>query len=114
MKTLYDEPSIPISITITDQEHIFRWERTHPSHERFSRRKWDRSWGYRRSVDCTTATNDGLPEEPSLPGCALPLLGSEITVQTVLPCTPTQRRISFSRLKLLRLCGSSREMACEV
>jgi hypothetical protein len=36
--------------------------RTRRSHERFSRRKRDRSWRYRRSVDCTTATNDGPPE----------------------------------------------------
>jgi hypothetical protein len=27
-------------------------------------RKWDRSWRYRRSGDCTTATNDGSPKEP--------------------------------------------------
>jgi len=40
MKTLYDEPSIPISIIITDQEHIFRWKRTHRNRERFRRRKW--------------------------------------------------------------------------
>ena len=38
-----------------------RWGRTRRSHERFSRRKWDRSWRYRRSGDCTTATNDGPP-----------------------------------------------------
>src|SRR5271165_1411023 len=78
MKIRYDEPSIRNSIIITDREHIYRWGRTHRSHERFSRRKWERSWGYRRSVGCITATNDGLsdkPESQSLPGCELPPLG---------------------------------------
>jgi multidrug efflux pump subunit AcrA (membrane-fusion protein) len=28
IRTLYEEPSIPISMTITDREHIFRWGRT--------------------------------------------------------------------------------------
>jgi hypothetical protein len=64
MKIRYDEPSIRISIIITDRERIYRWGRTHRSHERFSRRKWKRSWGYRRSVGCITATNDGLPDKP--------------------------------------------------
>jgi hypothetical protein len=41
---------------------IFRWGRTHRSHERFNLRKWGPSWWCRRSADCTTATNDGLPE----------------------------------------------------
>jgi len=40
------------------------WERTHRSHERFSRRKSGPSWRYRRSADCITATNDGPPETP--------------------------------------------------
>jgi len=43
MKPLYDELSLPISITITDRERIFRWERTHRIHERFTRPKWDPS-----------------------------------------------------------------------
>ena|SRR6516164_9420173 len=64
MKIRYDEPSIRISLIITDREHIYRWGRTHRSHERFSRRKWGPSWRYRRSVGCITATNDGLPEKP--------------------------------------------------
>jgi hypothetical protein len=63
MKMRYDESSIRISIIITDREHIFRWERTRRSHERFSPRKWGPSWRFRRSVGCTTATNDGLPEK---------------------------------------------------
>jgi hypothetical protein len=63
MKTRYDEPSIRISIIFTDRERIFRWGRTRRSHEPFSQRKWDRSWRYRRSVDYTTATNDGPPEK---------------------------------------------------
>src|SRR5580700_7211301 len=111
MKTLYDEPSIRISITITDREHVFHWGRTRRSHERFSRRKWDRSWRYRRSVDCTTATNDELPEKPESTGLrAASPWGSEISVRTALPCTPVHRRISFARLKLgrklLGLCAS--------
>src|SRR5580658_2003948 len=36
MKPLYDELSLPISITITDRERIFRWGRTHRSHGRFT------------------------------------------------------------------------------
>jgi hypothetical protein len=55
-------PSTNSRATFTDREPIFRWGRTHPSHERFSRRKWDPSWRCRKSVDCITATNDGLPE----------------------------------------------------
>src|SRR6516165_10809555 len=35
---------------IIDREPIFRWERTHRSPERFSRRKWGRLWLCRRSV----------------------------------------------------------------
>src|SRR6266849_6511109 len=62
MKARYGEPSIRISITITDREHIFRRGRTRRSHERFSRRRWGPSWLYRRLVGCTTATNGGLPE----------------------------------------------------
>src|SRR6266513_3037003 len=62
MKPRYDELSLPISITITDGERIFRWGRTHRSHERFTRPKWDPSKRYPSSADCTTATNDGLPE----------------------------------------------------
>src|SRR6266853_5109811 len=119
MKTRCGERSIRISITITDREHIFHWGRTRRSHERFSRRKWDRSWRYRRSVDCTTAKNDGLPEklESTRPRAASPS-SSEISVRTVFPCAPVPRRISFARLKpgrkLLGLCGSPRGMASEV
>ena len=103
MKTRYDEPSIRISITITDRERIFHWGRIRRSHERFSRWKWDRSWRYRRSVDCTTATNDGLPEKPESARLrAASPWGSEISVRTVLPCAPELRRISFARLKLGR------------
>jgi hypothetical protein len=64
MKARYDELFVRISITITDPEPIFRlWGGTRRSHERFSRPKWDPSWRYRSSVDCTTAANDGLPEK---------------------------------------------------
>ena len=100
MKIRYDEPSIRMSIIITDREHIYRWGRTHRSHERFSRRKWGPSWRYRRSVGCITATKDGLPErrESTRLRAASPR-GFEISVQTVLPCTPAPRRISFGRLR---------------
>src|SRR6266478_526586 len=69
MKPLYDELSLPISITITDRERIFRWRRTHRSHERFTRPKWDPSERYPSSADCTTATNDGLPERARIKPC---------------------------------------------
>src|SRR6267378_5594848 len=69
MKPLYDELSLPISITITDRERIFRWGRTHRSHERFTRPKWDPSYHYPSSADCTTATNDGLPERARIKPC---------------------------------------------
>jgi hypothetical protein len=62
----YVEPSIRISITITDRERISRWGRTRPSHDPFSRRQWGQSWQCRRSVDCTTATNDGSPKRARL------------------------------------------------
>src|SRR5580693_9889078 len=118
MKTRYDEPSIRISITITDRERIFHWGRTLRSHERFSRWKWGLSWRYCRSVDCTTATNDGLPEKPeSTRLYSASPWGSEISVRTVLP-SAVPRRISFARLKLgrklLGLCGSPRGMASEM
>src|SRR6266550_7047972 len=93
MKARYGEPSIRISITITDREHIFRWGRTRRSHERFSRRKWGPSWLYRRLVDCTTATNGGLPERAriytSLRG-PYPAALKSIT-RTVPPCTGVHR-----------------------
>jgi hypothetical protein len=57
------------------------------SHERFSRRKWDRSWRYRRSGDCTTATKDGPPKK------------LEIGLRIVLGCTRVSARISFTRLE---------------
>src|SRR6516162_4883564 len=77
MKARYDERSIRISITITDREPTFRWGRIHPSHERFSRRKWGPSWQCRKSVDCITATNDGLPEKrQNPPRYALPPPGA--------------------------------------
>src|SRR4029077_12024373 len=113
MKIRYDEPSIRISIIITDREHIYRWGRTHRSHERFSR-KWGPSRRYRRSVGCITATNDGLPEKPESTRLrAASPRSFEISVRTVLTCTRVHRRISFARLKqgrdLLTLFASSRE-----
>jgi hypothetical protein len=125
MKIRYDKPSIRISIIITDREHIYRWGRTHRSHERFSHRKWGPSRRYRRSVGCSTAgrwvasplRTTGCLKSRSLPGCALPLLGSEISVRTVLTCTRVHRRISFARLRqgrdLLTLFASPRGMASE-
>ena|ERR1700736_2524823 len=62
MKPVFVESSGRIWITITDRERISRWGRTHPSHDPFSRQKWDQSWQCRRSVDCIIATNDGSPE----------------------------------------------------
>ena len=118
MKIRYDEPSIRISIIITDREHIYRWGRTHRSHERFSRRKWGPSWRYHRSVGCITATNDGLPEKPESTRLrAASPRGFEISVRTVLTCTRVHRRISFARLRqgrdLLTLFASPRGMASE-
>src|SRR6516165_12154240 len=49
--------------TITDRERISRWGRIHPSQDQFSRWKWDQLWCCRRSVGCTTATNDGRREQ---------------------------------------------------
>jgi hypothetical protein len=85
MKDRYDERLIRISITITDQERIFRWGRTHRSQERFTRRKWGPSWQCRKSADCTTATNDGLPEKPesTTPRAAFPWC-YDIHVRTLL------------------------------
>src|SRR6266852_3995358 len=40
MKARYVEPSLRISITITDRERISRWGRTRPSHDPFSRCRW--------------------------------------------------------------------------
>jgi hypothetical protein len=67
MKARYGERFVRISITITDPEPIFHWERTRRSHERFSHPKGDPSYRYRSSEDCTTATNDGLPEKGQKP-----------------------------------------------
>jgi hypothetical protein len=99
IKTRYDEPSIRISIVITDREHIFRWGRTRRSHERFSRRKWDRSWRYRKSGDCTTATNDGPPKEPKSSVLRVASVRTLEICRTVLRCTRVPARISFTRLE---------------
>jgi hypothetical protein len=58
--------SLPPWITITDRKRILLWGRTRPSRERFSHRQWNPSWLRPRSVDYTTATNDGLPK-PEIP-----------------------------------------------
>src|SRR6516162_6398591 len=63
MKARYEGRSNLISSIIIGRERIFRWGRTHRSHERFSRQKWGRLWRCRKSVGYTTATNDGLPEK---------------------------------------------------
>src|SRR5260370_10534306 len=85
MKARYGDPFVRISITITGREPIFPWGQTHRSHERFSRRKWDPSWQCRKSADCTTATNDGLPEKPesTTPRAAFPWC-YDIYVRTLL------------------------------
>src|ERR1700690_2611870 len=77
MKARYVESLTHILTTIIDRERISRWRRTRLSRDPFSRQKWGQSWQCRRSADCTTATNDGLPERaPNLHCCALLLLGS--------------------------------------
>src|SRR6266550_3741575 len=97
MKPRYDELSLPISITITDRERIFRWGRTHRSHERFTRPKWDPSLRYPSSADCTTATNDGLPERARIKPCRYWL--SDFLVRRVLAHRCTSQRIWFTRFK---------------
>src|SRR6516225_4680169 len=99
MKIRYDEPSIRISIIITDREHIYRWGRTHRNHERFSRRNWGPSWRYRRPVGCIPATSDGLPEKPESTRLrAASPRGFEIAVRTVLTCTRVHRRTELHSL----------------
>jgi hypothetical protein len=101
---------------IIEREHISRLGRTRPSHDPFSRRKWGQSWRCRRSVDCTTATNDGPPKEPESTvlrvASAWPF---EICLRTVPTCTYAPPRISFTRLEqvrvLLELSGSPRGIA---
>src|SRR6266550_8075191 len=95
MKPRYDELSLPISITITDRERIFRWGRTHRSHERFTRPKWDPSLRYPSSAECTTATNDGLPERARIKPCRYWL--SDFLVRRVLAHRCTSQRIGFTR-----------------
>jgi len=118
MKIPYDEPSIRISIIITDREHIYRWGRTRRNHERLNRRKWGPSWRYRRSVGCITATNDGLPDkrESTRLRAASPRVLKSVS-GTVLTCTRVHRRISFARHRqgrdLLTLFASPRGMASE-
>src|SRR5215469_8246817 len=63
MKARYEGRSNLISSTIIARERIFPWERTRRSHERFNRQKWGRLWRCRKSVGCTTAMNDELPEK---------------------------------------------------
>src|SRR6516164_5369298 len=92
-----------ISIITIARERIFRWGRTHRSHELFRRRKWGPSWRYRRSVGCITATNDGLPAKPESTRLrAASPRGFEVGVRTVLTCTRVHRRISFARLRQCR------------
>src|SRR6266550_5847257 len=97
MKPRYDELSLPISITITDRERIFRWGRTHRSHERFTRPKWDPSLRYPSSAECTTATNDGLPERARIKPCRY--WRSDFLVRRVLAHRCTSQRIGFTRFK---------------
>jgi hypothetical protein len=62
MKPPSDASSNRTWMIITNRELIFRWERSHLSRERLSPQKWDQSWRFPRSADCTAATNDGPPE----------------------------------------------------
>jgi hypothetical protein len=62
--------------------------------------KWDRSWRYRRSGDCTTATNHGPPKEPKSSVLRVASARTlEICLRTVLRCTRVPARISFTRLE---------------
>src|ERR1700756_2457274 len=97
MKPLYDELSLPISITISDRERIFRWRRAHRSHERFTRPKWGPLWWCRRSADCTTARYDGLPERARIKPC--PYWRSDFLVRRVLAHRCASQRIWFTRFK---------------
>src|SRR6267378_1152188 len=109
MKPRYDELSLPISITITDGERIFRWGRTHRSHERFTRPKWDPSWRYPSSADCTTATNDGLPERARInpAGIGFPTFWSEECSRTGAHHSEFGSPDSSRVHKPIDLCGSS-------
>ena len=76
MRARYEKSSVRISSIIIASERIFRWGRTRRSYERFSRQKWGRLCRCRKSVGCTTATNDRLPEKSLDSLCyALHLLG---------------------------------------
>jgi putative transposase len=68
------------------------------SHDLFSRRKWDQSWRCPRSVDCTTATNDGPPEKLPCDGAAS-ALPFDICVRTELTCTRAHRLMPLAGLK---------------
>jgi len=110
MKTRYGELSIRISTTITDREHIFRWRRTHPSHERFSRREWVRRGGTAGRWTASPLRTTGRLKEPESARLrAATPWAFEMFARTVLHCTGMHRRISFTRLrqgrKLLELCG---------
>jgi len=110
-KARYEEPSNRISNTTIDRERIFRWERTHGSHERFSRRKWDWSLRCRRSAGCTTATNDGLFEKVPIQHTARFVssafeMGGPHCLSWSLACI--HRRISFTRLQPDRFASSIR------
>ena len=77
-----------IASTIIDREPIFRWGRTHRSHERFSRRKWAPSWQCRSSVGCITATKDRLPEPARIDHathCLSLALGLRVSQRTPTP-----------------------------
>jgi hypothetical protein len=102
MKARYVEPSIRISITITDRERISCWGRTRPSHDPFRRQQWGQSWQCRRSADCTTATNDGSPERATLPTLHASCSALEICLRTTLPCPRVHPRISFTKLEQVR------------
>ena len=56
------EPCLVISPTITERGRIFRCRRMRRSLGRSSHRSWEEWLQYPKLVDCTTATNDALPE----------------------------------------------------
>src|SRR5271169_842893 len=53
-----------ISLTITEREPIYRWERTRPSRARLSYEKWAESQRCRRSAVFIIATSEAPPEWP--------------------------------------------------
>ena len=91
--------------TITERERISRWRRTRPYRDPFSRQKWGQSWPCRRSVDCTTATNDGLPKRVGI-------YGAMRWVSSALKSVSELRPIAEARTRKCRSPNSIRSANC--